>query len=141
MAMGKLIEQRPPPGFSYELAEVRIYTGRPDPKRDRKSAMPHMKQCAVWERTGATVITRPLRYPSDWPKTKAQEKGVDVALAIDFVTMPIDDLYDVGVIGSTDTDLRPAMEYVHNKFRGRKRVEVLNWDGGKKRTRRLGIPG
>ena len=100
-----------------------------------------MKQCAGWERAGASVITRPLRYPSAWPRDKAQEKGIDVALAIDFVTMAIEDVYDVGVIGSTDTDLKPAMEYVHTKFHGYKRVEVLNWDGGKKRTRRLSLPG
>lgn len=66
---------------------------------------------------------------------------MDVALAIDFVTLAIDDHYDVGVIGSTDTDLKPAIEYVHNKFRGLKRAEVMNWDGGKKRTRRLSLPG
>lgn len=32
-----------------------------------------------------TVLSRDLRYPPDWPKRTAQEKGIDVALAIDFV--------------------------------------------------------
>ena len=59
-----------------------------------------------------TVIARSLRYPPDWPMTRAQEKGVDVALAVDFVRMAILDEFDVGVIMSTDTDLRPALEAV-----------------------------
>ena len=34
-----------------------------------------------------TVIARDLRYPNDWPRRAAQEKGIDVALAVDFVVM------------------------------------------------------
>ena len=32
---------------------------------------------------GITAIRRPLRYPRGWPTIPAQEKGVDVALAVD----------------------------------------------------------
>jgi uncharacterized LabA/DUF88 family protein len=73
-----------------------------------------MRQCAAWESKGAIVIARALRYPAGWPETKPQQKGVDVALAIDFVTMAIDGQYDVGVIASTDTDLKPALEKTFN---------------------------
>ncbi len=41
-----------------------------------------------------------------------QEKGIDVSLAIDFVSMAVDKKFDVGVIFSTDTDLIPALEFV-----------------------------
>ena len=58
------------------------------------------------------VIQRTLRYPSDWPSRKAQEKGIDVALAVDFVMMAVAEEYDVGVLMSTDTDLKPALEAV-----------------------------
>jgi hypothetical protein len=34
-----------------------------------------------------TVTTRTLRYPSNWPAEKPQEKDIDVSLAIDFVVM------------------------------------------------------
>jgi hypothetical protein len=43
---------------------------------------------------------------------REEEKGIDVALAIDFVTMAVRGEYDVGVIMSTDTDLKPALEAV-----------------------------
>jgi NYN domain len=57
-----------------------------------------------------TVVQRPLRYPKAWPAEKAQEKGVDVALAVDFVVMAVTRVYDVGILVSTDTDLVPALE-------------------------------
>ncbi len=71
-----------------ELAEVRVYRGRPDPAKDPKTYMAHMRQCQEQIRAGGgkvNVITRTLRYPPDWPNARAQEKGIDVALAIDFV--------------------------------------------------------
>ena len=60
----------------------------------------------------ATVITRALRYPPGWPAAPAQEKGVDVALAVDFVKLGIEGEYDMGVMMSTDNDLLPALEVV-----------------------------
>ena len=59
-----------------------------------------------------TVITRDLRYPPDWPRRPAQEKGIDVALAVDFVMMAARGEYDVGILFSSDTDLVPALEAV-----------------------------
>jgi uncharacterized LabA/DUF88 family protein len=99
-----------------------------------------MKQCAAWQGTGAEVIARMLRYPPDWPNARAQEKGIDVALAIDFVALAMDGEYDVGVIASTDTDLRPALEYVHRKFSANLRAEVTSWRSSSS-PRRLSIPG
>jgi len=55
---------------------------------------------------------RPLRYPSDYPRQPAQEKGVDVHLAVDFVSGAFAGRFDVGVVMSTDTDLYPALEAV-----------------------------
>ena len=76
------------------------------------------------------VITRALRYPQTWPTDPAEEKGIDVALAIDFVRFAIYGAYDVGVIMSTDSDLQPALEFV----RGHKSRSAL------RRRRRLGSP-
>mgnify|MGYP001593267752 CR=1 FL=1 len=69
-----------------------------------------MKNCAAWVNSGVTVTTRMLRYPKNWPQEKEREKGIDVALVIDFVTMAIDNQYDVGVLASVDTDLTPALQ-------------------------------
>ena len=107
--LGDLIAARGgPSGTACSLSEVRAYTGRPDPEKDPKTYSAHMKQCAEWQRTGVNVIHRQLRYPPDWPAQRAQEKGIDTALAIDFVAMAVDGHYDVGVIMSTETDLLPA---------------------------------
>ena len=98
-----------------------------------------MKQCDAWESGGARVISRPLRYPRGWPAERAQEKGVDIALAIDFVTMAIEREYDVGVIMSTDTDLRPALEFTNTRPEVRQ-AAVAAWRGSGMRQR-LAIPG
>jgi uncharacterized LabA/DUF88 family protein len=134
--LGELICSRPPPGFTRTLSGVRIYTGRPDSTRDAKGYGANLAQCAAWQKAGATVIWRTLRYPRDWPSQKPEEKGIDVALAIDVVRLAIEGEYDVGIICSTDSDLRPALEYVCNKFFGAPRVEVMAWSGAK----RLSVP-
>jgi uncharacterized LabA/DUF88 family protein len=99
-------------GPSRELVGVRVYRGRPDPTRDPLGYAANQRQQAAWERSGVTVIQRPLRYPKAWPTEKAQEKGVDVALAVDFVMLAVTGAYDVGILMSTDTDLKPALEAV-----------------------------
>ncbi|MCZ2110331.1 MAG: NYN domain-containing protein, partial [Dehalococcoidia bacterium] len=59
--------------------------------------------------------------------TGAREKGIDVALAVDFVADAVVDRYDVGIIFSTDTDLRPALEFVTSRFDGIPRAESAAW--------------
>ena len=90
---------------------------------------------------------RTLRYPYGWPDRcergeKPQEKGIDVALAIDFVRLAIEKQYDVGVLMSTDTDLKPALETVAAlRSSGGPRVEVAAWSGDNMHNRRLSISG
>lgn len=81
-----------------------------------------------------------LRYPRNWPAARAQQKGVDVALAIDFAAMAVDGAYDVGVIASTDTDLRPALEFVRRRYGNTRRVEVVAWNSPRSSSR-LSVPG
>src|SRR4030065_1460699 len=71
------------------LKQVRVYTGTPHPSKEPNTYAAHTKQCNAWRQSGVDVITRPLRYLQDWPKSKAQQKGVDVALAVDFVIMAV----------------------------------------------------
>lgn len=129
MAVGQLICSRPPAGYTREISEVRIYTGRPDSTRDPRTYGAHMRQCESWERAGAVVIPRTLRYPPNWPRRPAEEKGVDVELAIDFIAGAIDRTYDVGVIFSADTDLRPPLEFVADRFESYPRAESAAWRG------------
>jgi hypothetical protein len=76
--------------FDRELSGIRIYRGLPDANRDSRGNAACKRQIEVWsDDPRIAVITRTLRYPRGWPDRcqpgeKPQEKGVDVALAIDF---------------------------------------------------------
>lgn len=127
---------------SRQLQEVRVYRGLPDSTRDPKAYGAARRQIAVWERDPLTrVFSRALRYPLGWPQEKAQEKGVDVALAVDFVVMAVRGEYDVGILMSTDTDLVPALEAV-TMLNGdpHPRAEVAAWSTGGS-SGRLRVPG
>jgi uncharacterized LabA/DUF88 family protein len=141
MKLANFICSQPPPGVTRVLNEVRVYSGRPDPTRDPRTHAAHMKQCAEWSRGGVHLITRQLRYPREWPNHRAQEKGIDVTLAIDFVSFAVDCLHDVGVLASFDTDLIPAMEFVLKRPTMKCRVEVVGLNSSKTPRRRLRVPG
>jgi len=131
VAFAKLICKNAPAGeraAERDFEQVRVYVGRPSPDRDPKSYWPHMRQCAAWEKAGSLVFPRPLRYPLSWPTRDAEEKGIDVSLAVDFVGMAVDNLFDIGVIASVDTDLMPAIGYVHK--RQERKIEVTAWHDG-----------
>jgi len=133
--LGKLLCLRPPNGTSRFLHQVRMYTGSPDASKQPQAYAAHTKQCNAWRSLGVEVITRILRYPPDWPKSKAEQKGVDVALAVDFVALAIDKEYEIGVIASTDTDLKPALEYIKKKCKNQCQAEVLAWKSAKAKSR------
>ena len=108
------------------LHQVRVYRGMPNGALDPKGYGATRRQVAVWSRDPlVAVTTRSLRYPRDYPRSGAQEKGIDVQLALDFAMMAVRDEYDVGVLMSNDTDLRPALEEVINS--GTHAVEVATW--------------
>ncbi|HWC13678.1 MAG TPA: NYN domain-containing protein [Actinomycetota bacterium] len=120
-----------------ELEVVRYYTGMPSSAKQPKAYGAHLKQRAAHLASGVEVRPRPLRYPADWPKLPAQEKGIDVALAVDLVFGAARRLYDVGVVVSTDTDLVPALEAVCELQRawGTPTIEVVSWGPTRKRLR------
>jgi uncharacterized LabA/DUF88 family protein len=122
--------------FPSELVGIRVYRGRPEPRRQPGLAAASDAQTAVWERDPrVTVVRRPLRYPKGYPIERPQEKGIDVALAVDFVRLSIAGAYDVGIIASHDTDLMPALEMVSDLSLAH--VEVSGWA----RRNRLSFPG
>jgi uncharacterized LabA/DUF88 family protein len=120
-----------------ELTDIRVYRGRPSPDHQPEAARAADRQASGWARHPlVTVIRRQLRYPKDWPVDAAQEKGIDVALAVDFVRLACEGGYDVGILFSRDTDLVPALEAVRGLGSGRAHVEVATWAG----TSRLRFP-
>lgn len=141
LALGELIAKRSRPGC--DLAGVRIYRGQPNRNREPARHATVERQCRVWRsQPKAAVCTRTLRYPADWPASRPQEKGIDVALGVDFVLMAARSEYDVGIIMSTDTDLVPALEAVialeGSPF---PRCEVAAWSAPNGYSQRLGVRG
>lgn len=135
IALGRLICSRALAGVQYEFYQVRVYTGSPDGSLDPQTYAAHRRQRVAWEKAGAVVIARPLKYPIDWPNSRPEQKGVDVVLAIDFIALAMDGQYEVGIIASTDTDLLPALEFVYKRYHPQRTPEVANWHSLSSRRR------
>ena len=72
----------------------------------------------------------------------AQEKGIDVALAVDLVMMVARHECDVAVVFSSDTDLLPAIEAAIALRPGDSPCcEVAAWAGPGMRPRALSVRG
>ena len=129
--------------FDRQLRQVRTYRGLPDATMDPKGYAACSRQVAAWQRSPLVSTTmRTLRYPKGWPARyrpgeRPQEKGIDVALAIDFVVMASRGDFDVGILMSTDTDMKPALEAVASMTRPR--ADVAAWSAPGRHNRRLAI--
>jgi hypothetical protein len=105
------------PGATFALEQIRIYRGRPLANRDQGGYNSFQRQTSIWAQNAKVVPKyRDLRYPEDWGMEgctdKPREKGVDVALAVDLVTLARDEAYDVAILMSADFDLVPAVEHL-----------------------------
>jgi hypothetical protein len=132
-----LLTGKGPEFEEWHLTGTRVYSGRPTPDRNARAAAAADRQAAAWERAGATVLTRPLQYQRSG---QARQKGVDVALAVDVVSMAHEGGYEIAVIASTDTDLVPSIEAVQ-RIRGTDRfprVCVVSYNGMGKRLQLAG---
>lgn len=132
--------------FDRQLHQVRIYRGQPDGKLDPRGYAASRRQHAAWQQSPlVTLATRPLRYPQGWPARsrigeRPQEKGIDVALAVDFVVMAVRNEFEVGILMSTDTDMKPALEAVARLTPAQgTRAEVAAWGVPGRHSRRLAI--
>ena len=81
--------------------------------------------------------------PYDWPKTPAQEKGIDVALAVDFVTMAVRGEYDIGVLMWSRSGFRsrPSRQ---SSSSAADPIHAVRWRPGRASgaySRRLHVPG
>jgi hypothetical protein len=113
----------------------------PDSTKDPKGYGAARRQMQGWRNEPNTeVLSRTLRYPGGWPTDKPQEKGVDVALAVDLVLMAVKKEFDVGVLVSNDTDLLPALEGVLALENSPVEVEVASWQPDSGHGYRLRIP-
>lgn len=123
-----------------ELVGVHVYRGLPSSTNDPLGYSAADRQIALWSQQAlVTAVTRPLNYRD---RSRPREKGIDVKIAVDMVTMAMQGHFDVGVLFSADTDLMPAVEAVQSLL-GNDAVEVAAWvplSGRANRLRRQGGP-
>lgn len=102
---------------------VRFYTGIPEASRDAMWAGYWSNRTLAMKRAGVSVTTRKLRYRdkeayNDKGELEvfavAQEKGIDVRLALDIVRLARKRQYDVAVIYSQDQDLNEIVEEIND---------------------------
>lgn len=72
------------------------------------------------EKDGFIIKRGRIMYDSG----KTREKGTDVKIATDLIVGAVDNIYDVAILVSSDTDLIPAIQYV--RFR-KKEVEYVGF--------------
>jgi uncharacterized LabA/DUF88 family protein len=98
----------------WEPAEIRFYTGIHDAIANPFWNTFWVNKTAQMGQTGVKVVTRPLRYRnksvrlpdgSEHTFLTAEEKGIDVRIALDVIAGARNRLYDVGIIFSQDQDL------------------------------------
>lgn len=136
--IGRLLAGRTSSASTLEL--VKIYRGLPDGAKDPKGNAACTRQVTAWSKLPKVeVFTRPLRYPPSYPAEKPSEKGIDVQLAIDFVVAALDGRFDIGVVFSADTDLKPAIEAV--LARTPVDVHVATWQPPQGYASRIQISG
>lgn len=122
----ELVNRRP----DRELAYVRIYRGMPDSRKQPKGNSACSRQIDGWSKLpgGLVRVTwRPLRYPRTWPAEKAEEKGIDVQLAVDFIRAAMKGEYQVGILFSGDSDMKPVL-FAVEEILGQDAIEVAAWN-------------
>jgi hypothetical protein len=78
MKLGRLLVERNPGRDGRTLAGVRVYRGQPDSSKEPRAYGANLRQCSTWERAGATVVTRTLRYPAAWPAPSMHSRRLSI---------------------------------------------------------------
>lgn len=145
-AMAELLADKGPASIPRrEVTFVGVYVGAPDPRKDAKGAAAQSRRVASWSaEPGPPLVakTRGLRYPPGRPLSDAEEKGIDVQLAIDAMVMAVRDEYDVAILASADTDLLPVVEglVALKELNGKPEIEVIGWKGLSQGLNATGVP-
>ena len=114
------------------LAAVHVFRGKPLPQYQPEATSANDLQAAAWEEYGEVVhlTRRALKYTDNDDGTfSAQEKGIDVALAVSMVEEAMLEHFDVRIVFSNDTDQLPALELAFR--RTKPRIEIACWRGAK----------
>jgi uncharacterized LabA/DUF88 family protein len=106
---------------TWQLAQVRFYTGLPDPTVRPIWHGFWVRKLAAMGSRGVWTFCRPLRYGNevvnlpDGTQSTAlvgREKGVDIRLGLDVVRLAREGAFDVAVVFSQDQDLSEVADEV-----------------------------
>jgi uncharacterized LabA/DUF88 family protein len=116
---------------SGELSAVHVFRGRPLPQFQPKATSANDMLAAQWSKDPRVhVVRRDLKYVKQIDGTfRAQEKGIDVALAIALVEGAINRRFDVGILFSNDTDQLPTLEFAFTQTKTQ--IEIACWQTAK----------
>lgn len=122
-------------GSGLILSEARFYTGVPDASDDQYWHDFWSRKLLAISRQGVRTFSRPLRYRNEtieldsgatFTRRQGREKGIDVRIAIDLITLAYRRKYDVAVVFSQDQDLSEAAEELRQIARDQKRrIEMV----------------
>ena len=118
------------------MIEIRVYTGVPSKAIQPKSYWNTMKRFEKWKKDSNIIIqSRNLSYSklnkeSDYFIPK--EKGIDVLIAVDLVSLAIDRKFDVAIIFSLDTDRSAQGIQTKNRIGATDQVHRVNGSFGDK---------
>jgi uncharacterized LabA/DUF88 family protein len=115
---------------SWSLQGIRFYTGIPDLRHDAFWFQFWTAKLGTLGHRGISVYSRPLRYRKQeltlpdgttWSALVAQEKGIDVRIALDVIRMARQDDFDVAVLFSQDQDFSELADEIRSLSREQKR--------------------
>ena len=114
----------------WQLDQVRFYTGMPDISDDPFWHHFWAHKLATMGRQGLVVFSRPLRYrnrtvrlPDGTQHTflTAEEKGIDVRIALDVIALANARAFDVALVLSQDQDLSEVAREIRTIAREQRR--------------------
>jgi hypothetical protein len=114
----------------WQIQQVRFYSGIPDSGDDPFWNHFWAAKLAQMGRENVHVFSRPLRYRNQTIRLPngqrhtilvGQEKGVDVRLALDIVSLAYKGVYDVALVMSQDQDLSEAADEIREIARQQNR--------------------
>ncbi len=125
------------PGRS--LAQIRFYTGVPDPGAGSSQSYWH----GFWSNKLRYLRSRSVYVYRGRVSSGGQEKGVDVSLALDLVRATYERRYEAAIVVSQDWDFGPAVRLAKLIAQSQKRSLVFesSFPVGPGTSSRRGVPG
>ena len=130
-------------GSCFLCSSPRFYTGVPDKDDDPMWNAFWSRKLLAIAHQGVVVFSRPLRYRNEVidfghggtaERRIGREKGIDVRIALDLVSLAVERAYDVAIVLSQDQDLSEAAKDIKKIAQGQGRfvrvVSAFPWREG-----------